>query len=586
MNQSDNLRFTIMGFFFAFVGLAIVGRIVQIQVGPTNEDIKKIEAADGTILLTLKPARGDIYDRKGRLLAGSELIYEVAIELNNIVNPETIALAASIHLGLDYYYVYGLATYEPEEGEGTHITLDYYATYDEAQALLALNDHILENPEEAGASSDGMPHSLWGMIITPRLDRSYPEGDLASNVLGYQNVEGTSINGVEEKLHWLLSGVEKQERISTDPYKALDIPDIPDGASVILTIDSEIQDSMEELLAFHMEKSGAFAGSIIVMDPRTGEILAMTSTPRMDLQDEKQEIADVYQEGHTFNMAIDGYEPGSVFKIITMAAALDSGTVTPDTPFTDTGGLFVDGWTIRNWDGGAWGPQTMTTCMEHSLNVCLAHIAVNLLGPTRFYEYVRAFQFGQPTGIELAREYAGNVRFNNEDGWHDIDLATNSYGQGIEVTPVQMLRAVSAVANDGQMVTPYILKAVVNQDYQYEIPPVIAGTPISAETAHTLSELLASIVESESYTEMFPNYRVAGKTGTATIYDTHLTNASFIGWGPVDDPQFMVYIWLNKPTISPWASLVAGPIFRDAVGRLVVLMDIPPDTVRLSMITE
>lgn len=136
------------------------------------------------------------------------------------------------------------------------------------------------------------------------------------------------------------------------------------------------------------------------------------------------------------------------------------------------------------------------------------------------------------------------------------------------------------------MVTPHILKAVINQGHQYTIDTEIAGTPISPETAHTMSEMLATIVESESYTEMNPDYRVAGKTGTGTIYDTYLTNTSFIGWAPVDDPQFMVYIWLNKPTISPWASLVAGPIFRDAVNQLVLLMDIPPDAVRMSMAAE
>jgi len=269
-----------------------------------------------------------------------------------------------------------------------------------------------------------------------------------------------------------------------------------------------------------------------------------------------------------------------------MAAALDAGVVTPETEFVDRGVYPIDGWNIRNWNGGAWGPQTMTTCMEHSLNVCLAHVAVEKLGPTRFYNYVKAFQFGQPTGIELAREYPGLYRSPGDGKWREIDLATNSYGQGINVSPLQMLRAASAVANKGSMVTPHILRAVVNNGHQYTIENEIAGSPISPETAQTLSEMLATIINSESYTQMNPDYRVAGKTGTGTIYDSDLTNTSFIGWGPVDDAEFMVYIWLNKPTTSPWASLVTGPIFRDAVNRLVVLMDIPPDAVRLSMAAE
>lgn len=585
MNPMHRFRFISTGLAFAFIGLAIIARLVQIQVGPPNEVISEVEEDDGIELLTLTPERGDIYDRKGRLLAASQLIYEVAIELYNVSNPETIALATSVELGLDYQYVLDLASQNPFETQQTHITLDNFVSFDDAQSLLALKKHISDNPDEAGVSTSGWQHSLRGLTITPRLDRSYPEGDLGSNFLGFVNKEGVSINGVEEELHWLLSGVEKQERIPTDPYRALELPEIPDGADLVLTIDREIQDSMEELLDAHIEKSGAFSGTIIVMHPKTGEILAMASNPRMDLFGDWQ-IEDTFQEGQVFNMALDIYEPGSVFKIITMSAAIDAGVVTPETEFLDEGGFPIDGFVIRNWNGGAWGPQTMTTCMEHSLNVCLAHVAVEELGPTRFYNYVKAFQFGQPTGIELAGEYSGLFRSPGDADWREIDLATNSFGQGINVTPLQMLRAVSAVANEGKMVTPHILKAVINQGHQYTIDTEIAGTPISPETAHTMSEMLATIVESESYTEMNPDYRVAGKTGTGTIYDTYLTNTSFIGWAPVDDPQFMVYIWLNKPTISPWASLVAGPIFRDAVNQLVLLMDIPPDAVRMSMAAE
>ena len=585
MNGKYNLRYASMGLVFAFVGIVIIARLFQIQIGTPSEDIQGYEEIDGKEWVTLTPARGDIYDRHGHLMAGSQLIYEVAIELNDVRNPSTIALVASVELGLDYHDVFLKASQNPKEAPSTHITLNYFVPYEKAQELLELQEQLYNDPAKAGLSADGFLHSLSGLIIAPRLDRSYPEGDLASNVLGLVDKEGTSHNGIEEKLQWLLSGVEKQEIVSTDPYLAMDLPEIPDGASLILTIDREIQDTVEDILDIHMEKTGSYAGSIIVMHPRTGEILAMASTPRLDLSGEWN-IEETYQEGQAFNMAIDGYEPGSVFKIITMAAALDSGVATPDTPFTDTGGLEVEGWTIRNWDGGAWGPQTMITCMEHSLNVCLAHVATELLGQNRFYDYVKAFQFGQPTGIELALEYAGHVRFNNDDNWHLIDLATNSFGQGIEVTPLQMLRAISAVANDGKMVTPHILKAVVNNGHQYTIAPEVAGAPISAETAHTLSAILAQIVESESYTDMPENIRVAGKTGTATIYNNSLTNASFVGWGPVDDPQFMVYVWLNKPTVSQWASLMASPVFVDVVERLVVLMDIPPDHVRLSMSAE
>jgi len=570
-----------MGAFFAFVGLAIVVRLVRLQCGAPGERIEEVEKFDGVELVTLDPARGNIYDREGHLLAGNQIVYEVAIELNAVQNPISIALAVSNVLGMNYSEVLALASQDPKEVDNTHILLDYFVPYEQAVKLQELKN-ATERAKDPGMTADNKPHSLRGLVITPRYDRSYPEGSLASNVLGFVRKDGISVFGVEEGLHYLLSGVARQTVVSADPHRALDLPETLHGADLVLTIDREIQGALEEILDAHMKTSGAFQGLIVVMDPRNGDILGLANSPRMDLSGEWN-IDAIFAEKRSYNMAVDGYEPGSVFKIITMAAALDSGVVTPDTPFTDTGALQVDGWTIRNWDGGAWGPQTMTTCMQYSLNVCLAWVATEKLGQTRFYDYVRAFQFGQPTGIELARESSGVVRFDNSEGWHLIDLATNSFGQGIIVTPLQMLRAISAVANDGRMVTPHILKSVVSRDRQYDVTPQFAGQPISAQTARTLSEMLASIVETESYTEMYPGYRVAGKTGTGTIYNSNLTNASFVGWGPVDDPRFMVYIWLNKPTSSPWASMVAAPVFVDVVERLVVLMDIPPDEVRLQL---
>jgi cell division protein FtsI/penicillin-binding protein 2 len=225
--------------------------------------------------------------------------------------------------------------------------------------------------------------------------------------------------------------------------------------------------------------------------------------------------------------------------------------------------------------------------MRHSLNVCLAWVAQQV-GQSHFYDYIEAFGIGTPTGIVLDNEPKGLIRFPHHTGWTESDLGRNSFGQSVSVTPLQMLRAVSAVANDGIMVTPHILHAVIDHGYQYEIAPEMAGTPISVDTAHTLSEMLAESLVEEASTALLPNYRVAGKTGTASIptangYDPYLTNASFVGWGPVDDPQFMIYIWLEKPTSERWASIVAAPVFRQVAEKVVVLMDIPPDNVRMSM---
>ena len=170
-------------------------------------------------------------------------------------------------------------------------------------------------------------------------------------------------------------------------------------------------------------------------------------------------------------------------------------------------------------------------------------------------------------------------------------LGTNAFGQGVAVTPLQLAVASAAIANDGKLMAPHIVRAVVNNNQQFDTPPRLIGMPISFKTANTLTEMLASSLEKEASDSLVEGYRVAGKTGTAEIptpygYSSSATNASFVGWGPVDDPKFLVYIWLEKPTTSPWGSVVAAPVFRQAVEHLVVLMDIPPDDVRRKIFTQ
>jgi cell division protein FtsI/penicillin-binding protein 2 len=363
-----------------------------------------------------------------------------------------------------------------------------------------------------------------------------------------------------------------------------EIPDVPDGASLVLTIDREIQRSMEELVDAAVAESGSTSGTIVVMRPETGEVLAMATMPRMDLN-EFWRYGEVYPKDTPFNRVVSqAYEPGSVYKVLTMAAALDAGAVAPDTIFVDTGAIEIGGTWIYNWNQGAWGPQDMTGCLQHSLNVCLAWIATQT-GPNDFYRYMQAFGIGHLTGIDLAGEAAGRLKAPGDNDWYAADLGTNAFGQGVATTPIQMATAVSAIANHGVMMAPQIVRSVINGGYQHNIDQRMVGMPIKAEIADKLSEMLAVSLEVESSDALVEGYRVAGKTGTAEIptpfgYTTNQTNASFVGWGPVDDPQFLVYVWLEKPQSSPWGSVVAAPIFRRAVEKLVVLLNIPPDNIR------
>jgi cell division protein FtsI/penicillin-binding protein 2 len=227
----------------------------------------------------------------------------------------------------------------------------------------------------------------------------------------------------------------------------------------------------------------------------------------------------------------------------------------------------------------------MLGCTQHSLNVCYAWIATQI-GTDNFYAYMKKFGMGHVTGIDLAGEEAGRLKLPGDNDWYPVDLATNAFGQGISVTPIQMVMAASAIANNGKMVQPHLLYATVDNGVQQIKNYEIAGNPISAQTAQTVNELLATSLENETPLALVPGYRVAGKTGTASIpifggYDPNLTNVSFIGWGPVDDPKFMVYLWLEKPKSSDWSSEVSPPIFKKIVEKLVVLMGIPPDSIRL-----
>jgi cell division protein FtsI/penicillin-binding protein 2 len=582
--SSENLswRYNVVGVLFGFVALMIVAQILRIQLSPQAQTFREQGDIYAGEWRTVEPSRGLIYDRWGNLLAGNQTVYEVGVELKDVRNPETIAFTLMGVLKADYDQIYAAASQEyslDSENPAVYAVLANNVTEEQKQRIESMAAELASKPTER----DQTPPSLRGLVFRPTLKRSFPEEEMASNILGFVNDEGVGF-GVEAKFNDLLAGTVQRIWVPLDPNRVEEVPKVSSGASLVLTIDREIQSAMEKLLDKAIDESGSDGGVILVTDPKTGEILAMATTPRLDLNN-FGDYARVFPGSTPFNKAVSqSYETGSVFKVLTMAAALDSGAVTPDTVFVDTGIFEMGGIYIYNWNSGAWGPQDMTGCMRHSLNVCLAWVASEL-SASRFYSYMQAFGFGRLTGIEIAGEDPGRLKVPGDQDWYDADLATNSFGQGLSATPVQMSMAISALANDGKMMAPHIVRSLINNDRQYDTSPQVVGVPVSAETARTLTEMLAVSLETESSDALIDGYRVAGKTGTAEIptpygYTSNMTNASFVGWGPVDDPQFLVYVWLEKPETSPWGSVVAAPVFRQAVERLVVLMNIPPDQVR------
>ena len=508
MRQQYARRTQLVMLVISLISLAIILQIVRIQNSPEAAIFDERALDYQYEWRTFYPDRGEIYDRTGHLLAGNKSVYEIGVDLNTVKDANAIAGAVSVELGMEYSQVLD-SIQNPPEGLSYIVIADFV----ELQKALRLKDLKVKLQDEAEQGTLG---GLTGLEFKSHPQRSYPENSLGSNIIGFVNREGRGYFGVEEKYDTLLAGNPVQVLVPTDPNKASEIARVPDGTTLVLTINRDLQAASEKILDDSLAKYGAISGTIVVMDPRNGELLAMASTPRMDLN-QFWEYGTVYDNASDYNRAISmPYEPGSVVKILTMAAALDSGTVTPGTTYLDTGSILVGGAMIQNWDQAPWGVQDTTGCLQHSLNVCMATLSTSM-GAGTFYTYMDKFGLGHLTGVDLAGEAAGRLKIPGDSDWYAVDLGTNAFGQGVAATPVQIMMAASAIANDGRTVTPHALYAMVRDGRQYNVPAQFAGSPITEQTANTLSDMLAVSLESEGSLALVPGYRVAGKTGTAQI---------------------------------------------------------------------
>ena len=611
MNEKNtyNWRFITIAVLFSLYGLAIIVQMVRIQLTVNGGDLPSPSLLGQWE--TAASRRGLILDRNGHLLVGNQTVYAVDVNFSDFYQSgeiEEVKMLADLAIevfGINNQYLLDFMRQEPRPLT-KNITVERFANQEDLLNFLALVENYYAGiPRELvdGEPTEEIEISLEERIeiidcshlirvsCTPHLIRSYPEKKLASNIIGFvmrDTKEGQL--GIEEKYDSTLFGNDRTLWALWDPHKADQAPDPDDGANIILTIDSVLQADVENILDKTIKKTGAVAGTVIVMNPQNGEILAMASSPRADINqywsDEYLDIINNHE--NVFNYAIRSYEPGSVVKVLTMAAAIDAGVVEPDTEFIDEGEIEIGGVTIKNWNGKAWGPQNMTSCMQNSLNVCLAWVATELESE-QFYNYFQDFGFGQMTGIELSGEAPGLVKSYWSPDYTRSELGTNAFGQGIEITPIQMVKAISAIANHGEMVAPRIVHSIVDDGYRYTPPKTVVGHPVSAETAQTLTDMLQESLQNESSLALVPGYSLAGKTGTAEIYvpgqgyKSTATDTSFVGWGPTDDPQFLIYVWISKPSASIWGSEIAAPVFRKVVEKVVIHLGIPPDAVRVAL---
>jgi len=604
-----NWRFITIAVLFSFFGLAIIGQMVRIQLTVNGGDLPSPSLLGQWE--TAASRRGLILDRNGHLLAGNKTVYAVDVNFSDLYQSdeiEEVKMLADLAIevfGINNHYLLDFLRQEPRPLT-KNITVERFASQEDLLTYIDLvEDYYAGIPRNLveGEPTEEIDISLEDRVevidcshlirvsCTPHLIRSYPEGKLASNIIGFvmRDTKQGQL-GIEEKYDSTLFGNDRTLWALWDPHKADQAPDPDHGANIILTIDSVLQADVENILDKTIKKTGALAGTVIVMNPQNGEILAMASHPRADInQYWSEDYLDIINNlENAFNYGIKSYEPGSVVKVLTMAAALDAGVVEPNTEFIDEGEIEIGGVTIKNWNEKAWGPQNMTSCMQNSLNVCLAWVATELESE-RFYNYFQDFGFGQMTGVELSGEAPGLVKSYWSPDYTRSELGTNAFGQGIEITPIQMVKAISAIANHGEMVAPRIIHSIVDDGYRYTPPKTVVGHPITAETADTLTDMLQQSLQNESSLALVPGYSLAGKTGTAEIYvpgqgyKSTATNTSFVGWGPTDDPQFLVYVWISKPSASIWGSEIAAPVFRKVVEKLVIHLGIPPDAVRMAL---
>lgn len=624
-------RIIILTAFFVVFGFFIAIRLYSLQVAD-NDYYIALASGQHEIFKQLYPNRGTIYakDEQGALINDGQDYSPLALNRNmnllyavpkEIKDPDAVLNALKEVFELNYLeniekkeelkeYLFvdengnvrepteeELAKVKEEEQKKTKeqekVDADRKLLESWQQRLYKQDDpyeplkHLVDDKKIELLQS----YNLEGIYWTNEVARFYPEGELGSQLVGFvgKQAENNTLKGyygVESCYDKYLAGDPGFLRSELDTFgrwiatAGKDFRQATDGQDVYLTIDKSIQYYICNELNKAVEYYEADSGSVVVMSPKSGAILAMCNSPEFD-PNKYNEVEDL----SLFNNRIitESYEPGSVFKPVTMAAALDAGKVDPFTGYQDTGEVRIENYTIRNSDLKANGWQTMTQVLEKSLNTGTI-FAARQVGQEKFKEYVDSFGFGHKTDIDLCHEDAGNI--SSLDTKHDIYLATASFGQGITVTPIQLARAFAAIANDGKLMEPYIVSKIVGHDgvVVEEKKPKIVGQVISPQTSKLLNGMLVSVVKNGHATKAaVPGYLIGGKTGTAQVPDLKTGGYSrdvihtFVGSGPLNNPVFTMVIKLDHVKRVPFAADSAAPLFGKLAKFILDYYEVPPE---------
>ena len=554
-------------FFFVLLA-AIAARVFTLAI---VEHRRYVLAADRQhqLIEVLPSHRGAIYavDKTGRRqpLAIQKTVYTLVAEPKNVSDPEALAASVAALLGTDRASLFAKLSREGDSYEILAKNLDG----DAAARIRGLN--------------------ATGITLVEELRRNYPQNDFASSLLGFVRYDADTESGeygIERQYQSALKGERgffEGARDATRGYwvnlgkRILDPP--VDGDSVVLTIDPNIQFRVENELKTLMQKWQGESGFALVLEPKTGKILAAASQPSFN-PNEYSQVKDYSRFRLPF---FDSqFELGSVMKPVTMASAIDAGVVTPKTTYTDLGKISFGRSTISNFDLQARGVQTMSQVVEKSLNTG-AVFAAQRLGNERFREYLDRFGFGKKTGVDFPNEAAGDL--SNLAAGRDIEYATASFGQGIAVTPVQLAMAIGAIANRGILMKPYLVERILSPSGGEEVrAPVEVGRVIKEETAAAVTDILVATVDNSFENRArIKGYRVAGKTGTAQLpladrpgYADQYIH-SFVGFAPASDPRFLVFLQIVKPTGNRFAANTMTPAFHGIAEFILHYYEIAPD---------
>ncbi|AZR73042.1 stage V sporulation protein D [Anoxybacter fermentans] len=547
-------RITTLFLIVVFIMLGLFGRLIWVQV--IHSSYYQKEALDQRLReLKVEPKRGIIYDRNGKELAVSGTAETVVANPAEIEDPEKTAKILAELLVMKEEEVYN------------RITKDRASVYVKRK----IDDEIAAKIKAL---------NLKGITFIEESKRYYPKGELAAHILGFAGIDNQGLDGLELTLDHYLRGVPGRIAVERDATNR-SLPNgiqkyFPpeNGYNVYLTIDEVIQYLAERELERALTTIKADAGTVIVMNPKTGEILALANRPAYD-----PNYFTRYSPALWRNIAVSNtYEPGSTFKIITAVTALEEGVVSVNDRFFCKGSIVVAGRTIHCWKDGGHGSQTFAEVVQNSCNPGFVQVGQRI-GAETLYKYIDAFGFGKKTGITLPGEAIG-IRYALED-IGPVELATISFGHSISVTPIQLITAISAIANDGLLLRPQLVKEV--RDSKGNLIKVFKPEPIrqviSKETARLVRQLLSNVVEEGTgKNAQIEGYEIGGKTGTAQHYgDKRAYDSSFIGFVPVDDPKLVILVVLYNVTSYPhFGSQTAAPIFQRVAKNVLRYLEIPP----------